>query len=452
VALMTLVAPQLAVIIQSAGVMRQLRDSERRLGRALEVHEELIDMLLSGEGHPALAVRLAQLLRMPVCLADRAGAIIACDAAGLERAGTDQAAVEELLVEQLDPAASLADLERHRRLPCAAGSLIIVPVHAGREVVGHLAVLDADASATAEDVRVMQQAAVLFALEIMRGRQLADVRRRLDTDILEHVFRSESAQEATALLARLGVAGAEGYRCARLELLAPTLESALAARFQSIKGSAQRQLRRRLAQTHGEVAVVERGDAFWLVMPHDPGRDPQRDRADLRMFAARVSSEVLARGEYEFLMGVGDVVPVTQLSGSFEQAATAIDVCRNRGPHSTAVFYDELGVYGLLAQPAGVADLRAFVAGVLGPVLEYDDANGASWLDFLRVVVRENYGITASAARAGLHVNTVKYRVARLQQLLERDFDVADDRFEIQLALQIVDLRDLLDAPPDGVR
>jgi DNA-binding PucR family transcriptional regulator len=44
----------------------------------------------------------------------------------------------------------------------------------------------------------------------------------------------------------------------------------------------------------------------------------------------------------------------------------------------------------------------------------------------------------------GIHLNTARYRAGRIEELLHKDFESADDRLEIQLALKVLETRELL--------
>lgn len=408
VELMRPIAPQLAVVIRAAATMRALREREERLGRSLAVHEALTEMLLGGASLAAMVARVAQLLGMPTLLTDPGGRPLSGDIGELG--------------------------EGEGRL--------VVPVQAGGETLGELIALTGPAGEGEDDLRVMQQAAVLLALELLRERQIDELHRRVEADVLEHLFASEDEEQAARLLERLGVAPAPAYRAVIVAIGAADPEAALTGRLQAIEARAGRQLRALLVEIGRPGAVVEREGAFWLVVPQPADADPGRDRAALGELARRVAAEVVGRRELRLAVGVGEeVASPGELRGSFAQAEQTVEICQRGGPSGGAVFFADLGVYRLLAQPAGIADLDRYVESVLGPLLRYDEANEASWLEFLADLAAANFGASAAAARTGLHLNTVKYRLGRIQSLLGRDFAAAGDRFEVQLALRILDFR-----------
>lgn len=434
--LMTSIAPQLAVLVHSAMVMRQARQHQHELERMLEVQDEFTDMLLRGEGADSLLARLSQLLRLPVLLLDPAGGVSA------HSPGADELAARAALLRDL--AADDEDGDRTRSVSVDESTdLTAVRVQVHADTLGFLAAAHPSAEGDWEDVRVLEQASVLFALDLVRTRELDAIRARLQGDIVEHLLTATEPQEATSLLRRLGVPPGEGYRCAVLEFGGDGAQLAFSPQFKARLSRLQRELRYRLEQASLTATVIERAHGLWLVLPAGQV-EPDRENAALRQ---AISSLPGANGERgaEFVVGVGATVHgVLDLRESSEQARIAVAVGRQLGDGARVHFYDELGVYRLLAQPAGGAELGQYVDAVLGPLIDYDAENNADWMAFLTTLVQTNFRVTSAAALAGCHINTAKYRLSRIEALLQRDFQSASDRFAIQLALEIRSLGEML--------
>lgn len=287
--------------------------------------------------------------------------------------------------------------------------------------------------------RALEQASVLFALEIVRTREFDAIRSRLEGDIVEHLLATSDEEEAAGLLRRLGVDPADSYRCAVLQPCAAGSETALSPQFKSRLSRLRRELRLRLGQESLAAQVVEHSHTLWIV--HPVGEDLAAEDAALRR-----ATGSLPRDGVEFVVGVGSRGDgLLGLKESSEQARIAVSVGRRLGAPNQVLFYDELGVYRLLAQPAGGAEVRQYVDAVLGPLLAYDEENDADWMAFLRTLVGTNFRVTNAAALAGCHINTAKYRLSRIEELLQRDFQSASDRFAIQLALEIRSLGEMLE-------
>jgi hypothetical protein len=78
----------------------------------------------------------------------------------------------------------------------------------------------------------------------------------------------------------------------------------------------------------------------------------------------------------------------------------------------------------------------AFAAGVLGELEDYDRRHGADLVSTVRVFL-DHGGSWQDAARAlHVHPNTLRYRIARIEEVTGRDLSTIRDRVDVFLALQ----------------
>jgi DNA-binding PucR family transcriptional regulator len=84
--------------------------------------------------------------------------------------------------------------------------------------------------------------------------------------------------------------------------------------------------------------------------------------------------------------------------------------------------------------PASV--LRSFRERLLGPLAEYDARHHAELLPTLRSFLACDGSWSACASRMYVHVNTVRYRIGRIEELTGRDLSALPDRVDFFLALR----------------
>ena len=87
----------------------------------------------------------------------------------------------------------------------------------------------------------------------------------------------------------------------------------------------------------------------------------------------------------------------------------------------------------LASVPAPV--LRSFRDRLLGPLAEYDARRGAELLPTLRSFLACDGSWSACASQLYVHVNTVRYRISRIEALTGRDLSALPDRVDFFLAL-----------------
>src|SRR5205807_523271 len=102
------------------------------------------------------------------------------------------------------------------------------------------------------------------------------------------------------------------------------------------------------------------------------------------------------------------------------------------------VAFEDLGVYRLLFHVSDPAELSAFTGQVLGPLLQYDQRHNGDLVRTLAAFLDHNGNLQATARELNLHVNSVAYRMQRVQAISGLDLADAEDRLLAQVALKIL--------------
>jgi GAF domain-containing protein len=448
VGLLSLLAPHLAVVIQAASMMREVQAHEQQFERVIERHNALISMVLSRSSLEELLVRLSELLALPV---------VAMEVNGFTYSGmvVDREVRLEVDLQLAAAVAAMSAKSRDRlepqTFPLQDSQLIAVPIAAGSELLGTVAaVIGLD---PIEDLLVltMQQAALVFAITIMHEREVNEVERRLQANVLERLFVVNHLEDAGHLLRRLGLSPDVSLRIAHV-LIRIREGSARGAAGPFHSPRLHRALSNSLARHWRGSLAVERDFGQVVILPTLPGTPIHVEVGRL----AAVRNELVHQGvtpeSATVLIAVGGPAAETgQLRRSDEQAHIVAAVARALDPCPPVLFYEQLGVYRLLAQPMESSDVDEYVRYVLGPVIDRDAVHNSDWLKFLSVLAEANFSAKNAARQLNIHQNTAKYRAARISELLGRRLDSAGSRLEIQMALEILRTRAFLSQDAVGI-
>ncbi|XVS61446.1 PucR family transcriptional regulator [Actinosynnema sp. CA-299493] len=136
------------------------------------------------------------------------------------------------------------------------------------------------------------------------------------------------------------------------------------------------------------------------------------------------------------LVGISSPVGHSGLRGAAEEASHARRLGERRTGRTCVVAGEEIALHQLLL--AGVPEelRRSLRRRLLGPVLDYDAEHGSDLVGTLRVFLDCSGSWTAAAARLHVHVNTLRYRVGRVGDLLGVDLSEFTQRVDLYLALQ----------------
>lgn len=124
------------------------------------------------------------------------------------------------------------------------------------------------------------------------------------------------------------------------------------------------------------------------------------------------------------------------LAGALESARHAAAMAElDRSAYLSVVSSDEVISYARLLAAVPDEVRRMFASRVLGRLMEYDEAHHAGLFETLQTFLAQSGSWTRTAAELFLHINTVRYRIARVEELTGRDLSLLEDRVDLLLAL-----------------
>lgn len=161
-------------------------------------------------------------------------------------------------------------------------------------------------------------------------------------------------------------------------------------------------------------------------------------RADVLLAAVRRPLAAGLADNGRLTLGVSAAVHSAEgLHGALEEARHARRVAAARPGRVCAAGHHELASHVLLLPFVPDDVRRAFTARLLDPLREYDRRHRAELVPTLEAFLDCDGSWTRCAARLHLHVNTLRYRVGRIEQLTGRDLSRLEDKLDFFLALRM---------------
>ncbi|MEU9245524.1 PucR family transcriptional regulator ligand-binding domain-containing protein [Streptomyces sp. NPDC048385] len=313
-----------------------------------------------------------------------------------------------------------------------------------------LLAVEADAGDWPEErLDLLQGVTQLIAVERDRRDAARTVRRRLAQEVLELVQTGAAPTEIAArlrvaapvLLPGLGaaphwqvvvarvewdggeVAGGPVGQCLLEEILVDPLASG--------------------PEPSDRIAVAHTGDEAVALVPL-PAVAAEHDGSEAGVHADVLLASVrtpLAAGlgdDGRVTVGVSAAVHSAEgLRGALEEARHARRVAAARPGRVCAAGHQELASHVLLLPFVPDDVRRAFTARLLDPLRDYDRRHRAELIPTLEAFLDCDGSWTRCATRLHLHVNTLRYRVGRIEQLTGRDLSRLEDKLDFFLALRM---------------
>ncbi|UNO39370.1 PucR family transcriptional regulator ligand-binding domain-containing protein [Streptomyces sp. MST-110588] len=358
-------------------------------------------------------------------------------------------------------AASRTGRRGPHRVTLPTGTYSLFPIRSSgrdlRETVlsDWLLAVEADAGDWPEErLDLLHGVTQLIAVERDRRDAARTVRRRLAQEVLELVQAGAAPAEIAArlrvaapvLLPGLGTAPHWQVVVARVEW-----EGGEAAGGELAGGAVAQTLLEEVLVDPGafgpepsdRIAVAHTGDEAVALVPL-PAVPDDRDPLSAGLRAERllaVVREPLTRGlddDGRLTLGVSATVHSAEgLRGALEEARHARRVAAARPGRVCAAGHEELASHVLLLPFVPDDVRRAFTARLLDPLRDYDRRHRAELIPTLEAFLDCDGSWTRCATRLHLHVNTLRYRVGRIEQLTGRDLSRLEDKLDFFLALRM---------------
>jgi hypothetical protein len=313
-----------------------------------------------------------------------------------------------------------------------------------------LLAVEADAGDWPEErVDLLRGVTQLIAVERDRRDAARTVRRRLAQEVLELVQTGAAPAEIAArlrvaapvLLPGLGAAPHWQVVVARVEWDGGSVEGGPVA--QSLLEEILVDPLSTGPEHSDRIAVAHTGDEAIALVPlpavsseHD-GSEPGIV-ADALLEAVREPLSAGLDEDGRITLGVSAAVHSAEgLRGALEEARHARRVAAARTGRVCAAGHQELASHVLLLPFVPDDVRRAFTARLLDPLRDYDRRHRAELIPTLEAFLDCDGSWTRCATRLHLHVNTLRYRVGRIEQLTGRDLSRLEDKLDFFLALRM---------------
>ncbi|WP_157253542.1 PucR family transcriptional regulator [Nonomuraea typhae] len=309
-----------------------------------------------------------------------------------------------------------------RHLPGMVGGLSVFPISKGaphRIANWFLAYAGQQAQGDNEDLVV--ELAALVALERSRLEAAQRIERRVFDQLLELLESGDAALPGVV---------------SRLHTLHVETEHGLLVVALSVAGG-----------DDVGVAVLDE-----LLRPLAPGIVTAADGAAIALVplagntARELTEHVLAGarrleaglGEGRIALGVSNVTTgPAALSGLIEEARHARALAALSGERVSVITGDDVSSHRTLLAAIPPDLRRSFRTRLLGALEAYDAANQTDLLETLQAFLEESGNWTATAERLHVHVNTLRYRIKRVEELTGRSLNSWDERVDFMLAVRM---------------
>ncbi|MBW3634371.1 MAG: GAF domain-containing protein, partial [Chloroflexi bacterium] len=433
-----------------------LQRQHAELLQAEQIHRQLTEVILDDGGLSAIVERIAGLVGRPVALYDADVRLLALVGAEELRETTGWTEIDalrvlhdrekEISLNEALPRQLSDGRPRFLELCCSSGSPTTVgyavPVMAGTAVLAYLLVLQTREPLGALDLRAVEHGATVVTLELLKQRAVMETELQLRGGFVDDLLTGDYEDDA-AVVQRAGRLGFDFDATYRPFVVSPDkdgvdLPSGVPGDVDTFRRHLLRLTVAACAIRWPKALATLKGDAVVVLWPEDAqGRIKSEE-------AARILKDDVSRllRTSTVSIGIGGRCrKPPEFSGAFAEARRCIEVLRGFRNVDRVLSVEELGLHRFLIGPDDEPELLAFAHRRLDALCEHERRYSGGLLHTLNVFLATECSLTKAAEQLSVHINTVQYRVRRVEELTGVRLRSPGGLMEIHLALLIASLQ-----------
>ncbi len=407
VAKLELIAAERASTQRIATLNAELESTVSTLTKIMETHRRLNE-IVAPAGEVGIATTLHQLTAFPVLIQDVHGNIRAAVGEVPDNTRKERQEQRQELIRNLRIA---------RRAVYHRGAWLVV-ADPRPDVVGVIALIDPERTASETDLAALEYAATVLSVELGRLQSVAEAELRSRRDFAEELLAG--ADEST-VKASGHAHGYDSQRPHRVIIAAGRPRGGLDEQFFQ---AVVREVRRLDVGS----LVVARTDYVVIIAYRE---------ADWDKLQAAIANG-LPHGMCRLAMG-SRCPDAWHVAGSYREAQFVANLASSALSHLAVpvLRFESLGVYRMLSSVTDPAGIEGFMNEQLCPLIEYDTQHHASLVLTLARYFDSGCNYDEAAAALSVHRSTLKYRLRRIREILGRDPHDGSARLDLHLATKV---------------
>lgn len=378
-----------------------IRQQYDQLERTEAVHDELTQLVLEGKDLEAIVGVVADLIGQEIVILDEAGEVWARSTAD-EGHGAGPA-VDEFL-HRVD----------ETRGTVWGDGYLITPIVAGSDTLGYLVSELASSEKVDETRPILEQAARVVALDLLREKSVREAEERLRGSFVDDLLSNRPPPDPV-LIERGREMGVNLTRSHYLAVLKPLGDNGVSS--PEARGMIQRLMPDGFMVPHaGELVVIA----------------PATERTDERGLVEALDRALEGRDVLGVVAGACRVP--SDYHQAFAEARRGLEFLEKLGNKSRIAKLEDLRLLSLLFSGARREDVAAFIERAIGPLIEYDNAHRTELGKTAETYLSTLGHLARTAEACHVHVNTVHYRLGRIRKIMGEDWDGGQRLPDLQVA------------------
>jgi PucR family transcriptional regulator, purine catabolism regulatory protein len=268
----------------------------------------------------------------------------------------------------------------------------------------------------------VEQARLVFSLELMRRKTALDTEHKLRGDFIEELLTGLQLSKQVIIdkANQLGFQAEGTWEIAIVEL--DNEENALF--FEKISLVIEQTVKEYKVNSH----ILVKGNRLVLLLASHSGEQYKQITFEDNLNWKSILTPFM--NEWQGIrVGFGGKAQLWDIQGSFLEAKRAILIGSRIYHHYKVFAFEDLELYQLLLDASEYVDMDKLVKKKIGKIYKYDQEHGTDFITTFYFYLASGGSLMETAKELFIHRNSVKYRMDRIREIADIDSENFQERF-----------------------
>ena len=325
---------------------------------------------------------------------------------------------------------------------------ISIPIYSENIEYGYLYIWEDKRFLSPVETKVLESSIPIIALDIHKKMTILEIEAESKTEFLKDLFsgKENRINKAMEKLAYLDFELSNSYSVIVIHIK----ESEIYKKYKSNVPNYITQLKIRLISIIEKISKEEdyniistpRFDGVVMLFGSRLDSKKSKIKQDIRQLSMKILNYAEHEGFNEYLyIGIGRNCDNPKEIWVSNKEALRVNDYQNTQKGDKILYYDDLGVYKILSFEGLKPELSRFYEDILEELVIYDEEKGTELILTLKNYFLYEGNLKKVSENMFVHYNTVVYSLQRIKEITIKDRIKYEDRLNLQIALQIKDMR-----------
>lgn len=324
-------------------------------------------------------------------------------------------------------------------IPNTNVKMLIAPIVIQKKVYGFISLVS-DSAFTDIHIDVLERVTTSAALQILHERTAIETEQRLKGELLEQLLNDKKIDPniITTRLAYFGYNLNRPHYVLVFQIEGEDVEQGIllpnSSSYVGFRNKIIETIRKELDITGDRLLVSAKLNKVYTIISED---FLQKKLLAIKEFGTKLLKQLYHEKYFAFL-GISHVSRnIHDFHKLFNEANKAIELAKMRQDTSTVIMASELGHLTILLNARHPEELIDFANRKLEPLSEYDEKTQSELLKTLYFYAENEFNLHKTARGMNVSISGMRYRIQRIEEMIDMDLSTSTNRFEVHLALQI---------------